>query len=96
MPAKFDAAIDARTDAVPTQRRRKEEVREVKKVDDGGGAQARDLALDLTEQIATIAGYSDPINRPPSWCGAPMRRWKLAGASHAANVVRQKPEQARD
>jgi cell division protein FtsB len=73
VPAKFDASIDTRTGAAATQQRRKEEEREVRKVDDGGGAHARDLALDLTEQIATIAGYPDPMNWPPSWCGAPLR-----------------------
>lgn len=46
--------------------------------EDGGGGDAReplvsDAAHSLAAEIAAIAGYPEPIDWPPGWCGAPMR-----------------------
>lgn len=38
-----------------------------------GDARTREAALNLAEQVATIAGHPDPQHWPPGWCGAPLR-----------------------
>jgi hypothetical protein len=74
--------IDASSDAVPTQHRRKGEEREIRKELAGAGEppanrSVSEEAYSLTKEIAQICGFADVEDWPPGWCGAPLRvhRW---------------------
>jgi hypothetical protein len=92
---KSDAPADTSADAAPTQERRKVEERKDRKEEGAGGvpaltpvpAVASDV-MKLAEEIAVIAGYPDPKNWPPSWCGAPLRvqTW-LAGPGWTPEII---------
>lgn len=53
----------------------------------GGGGEARDLAFDVCEQIAKIAGYPDATHWPPRWLQAPHRVRAFLDSGYTPEVM---------
>lgn len=98
-----DAASDAQTDAAATQQRRKEEDTKYSNDDLDAGAPAKlvsDSSFEIATEIGALCGFSEPLEWPPGWAGAPMRvqAWLNEGwhRDHIIGGVREAMAKKRD